>query len=135
MEKLASWILSALAIIIVAKYLPGFRVDSFFTALIVALILGFINAFIKPFIIILTLPINILTLGLFTFVINAILIILVSKIVPGFIITGFMPALIAAVALWLINLVVNLVIFPVKSASLLKTSRDLDLPASEFLKD
>ena len=116
MEKLASWILSALAIIIVAKYLPGFRVDSFFTALIVALILGFINAFIKPFIIILTLPINILTLGLFTFVINAILIILVSKIVPGFIITGFMPALIASVALWLINLVVNLVIFPVKSA-------------------
>ncbi len=116
MEKLASWILSALAIIIVAKYLPGFRVDSFFTALIVALALSFINAFIKPFIIILTLPINILTLGLFTFVINAILIILVSKIVPGFIITGFMPALIASVALWLINLVVNLVIFPVKSA-------------------
>lgn len=116
MEKLASWLLSALAIIIVANFVPGFTVDNFLTALIVALVLGVINAFIKPFILVLTLPINILTLGLFTFVINAVLILVVSRIVPGFQVAGFVPALIAGVALWLINLVVNLVIFPVKSA-------------------
>ncbi len=116
MAILANWLLSALAIIIVANYLPGFRVDSFMTALIVALVLGIINAIIKPIIVILTLPINILTLGLFTFVINAALILFVAKIVPGFVIVGFGPALIAAIALWLISTIIHFVIFPVKAA-------------------
>ena len=115
-SNLASWLLSAIAILIVATYVPGFKVNSFTTALIVALALGIVNTIIKPIILILTLPINILTLGLFTFVINATLILLVAQFVPGFVVVGFVPALIAAVILWLINTIVHFVIFPVKAA-------------------
>lgn len=110
----ANWIISALALIVVANYVPGFHVNSFTTALIVAIGLGIINALIKPVILILTLPINILTLGLFTFVINALLLLLVAKLIPGFTIDGFIPALIGAVILWLISTIVHLVPFPVK---------------------
>ena len=115
MEKLANWLISALAIFAIALYLPGFEVDSFITALIVAFVLGIVNAIIKPVLIIFTLPITILTLGLFSFVINAALIWIVAYFVPGFTITGFAPALAAAVALWLINTLVSIVIFPIKS--------------------
>ena len=115
-STLANWILSALALIIAAKYIPGFHVDTFTTALIVAALLGIINTLIKPFILILTLPINIMTLGLFTFVINALLLLAVARYVPGFTITGFIPALVGAIILWLINILIHIVIFPVKAA-------------------
>lgn len=115
-EKLANWLLSALAIIAIANYLPGFEVDSFTTALVVAVALGIVNAVIKPIIVVLTLPINILTLGFFSFVINAALIWIVAYFVPGFTIVGFVPALIASIALWLINLVISIVVFPIKAA-------------------
>src|SRR3990167_4651580 len=113
---LVDWLISAIAILLISNYLPGFQVASFTTALVVALVLGIINALIKPIILILTLPINILTLGLFTFVINAAILIFVSRIVPGFVIAGFGPALIAAVALWLISTIIHIVVFPIKSA-------------------
>ena len=116
MAILANWVLSALTILLISQYLPGFNVNSFVTALIVALVLGIINAFIKPFIVILTLPINILTLGLFTFVINAFLLKTVAFLVPGFEVAGFIPALIGAFLLWLISTVVNFVAFPTKAA-------------------
>ena len=112
---LTNWLLSALAILAVSQYLPGFRVDTFTTALLVALVLGILNALIKPVILIFTLPLNILTLGLFTFIINAVLLLLTSRLVPGFQITGFIPALIAALILWLINIIIHLAVFPVKS--------------------
>ncbi len=115
MNALTNWLLSAIAIFLVANYLPGFSVSSFATALLVALVLGIFNAIVKPVLVILTLPINILTLGLFTFVINAFLILVVARLVPGFGVAGFGPALIAALLLWLISLVVNLMAFPVKS--------------------
>jgi putative membrane protein len=111
---LTDWLISAIAILLISKYLPGFDVTSFTTALIVALVLGILNALIKPVILILTLPINILTLGLFTFVINAFLLILASYFVQGFHIVGFMPALIAAFFLWIINVVLHIVVFPVR---------------------
>lgn len=114
MDKLANWLISALSIFLLSQYLPGFKVDSFTTSLIVALVLGVINAFIKPIIVLLTLPINIVTLGLFTFVINAGLLLLTDWLIAGFAIQDFTAAIIAAVALWLINLVINLVAFPVK---------------------
>lgn len=113
---LANWILSAIAILITANVVPGFKVDSFTTALIVALVLGIVNAVIKPVLLLLTLPINIITLGLFTFVINAVLILAVSKFIAGFTVVGFVPALIAAVVLWAISLTINFVLFPVKAA-------------------
>jgi len=112
-EILAKWVVSAITIFLVARLVPGFRVDSFTTALIVALVLGLINAIIKPVIMILTLPINILTLGIFTFVINAFLLILVSKLIQRFAISGFIPAFIGAILIWLIGLALNLV-FPAK---------------------
>lgn len=111
---LIDWLISALAILLISQYLPGFQVASFVTALIVALVLGILNALIKPIIVILTLPINIITLGLFTFVINAFLLILASYFVRGFKIDGFMPALIAAFFLWIINVVLHIVVFPVR---------------------
>lgn len=117
MATLANWILSALAILLVAKFVPGFRVESFLTALAVALVLGIINAFIKPVLLILTLPINILTLGLFTFVINAVILLGIARFVPGFTITGFVPALVGAIILWLISTVVHFVLFPVRAAN------------------
>lgn len=115
MSAIASWLLSAVSIFLIANYLPGFHVNTFTTALVVALVLGVFNAIIKPILVILTLPINILTLGLFTFVINAVLIMVVARIVPGFTVIGFLPALYAALLLWLISIVVHIVAFPVKS--------------------
>ncbi len=103
MGILISWIISALVIFSIAYVLPGVHVASFTTALVVALILGIVNAFLKPVLIILTLPINILTLGLFTLVINAVLILLVSSLVPGFIVDGFLWALVFGIILSIAN--------------------------------
>jgi len=105
MGILINWFLSALAIFVAAYVLPGVDLESFVTALVVAVVLGVINAFIKPVILILTLPINILTLGLFTFVINALVILLVSAVVPGFKVDGFLWALIFSILLSVINII------------------------------
>jgi putative membrane protein len=113
---LTNWLLSALTIFLISQYIKGFYVDSFQTALIVAIVLGIFNAFVKPVLVILTLPINILTLGLFTFVINAFLIMATDYFVKGFTVTSFTPALIAAIVLWLINIVISKLAFPVKLA-------------------
>ena len=107
MAILINWVLSALAIFVAAYVLPGVSVDDFVTALIVAVVLGVINAFAKPVILILTLPINIITLGLFTLVINALLILLVDYIVPGFVVDGFLWALLFSLLLSAINIVLN----------------------------
>ena len=116
MGILINWILSALTILLTSQIVPGFKIDTFTTALLVAFVLGIVNAVIKPIIVILTLPINIITLGLFTFVINAALLMLVDRIVPGFKVEGFTPALIAAFILWIINIVIHILAFPVKVA-------------------
>lgn len=89
MEILVNWLVSAVSIIIAAYILPGIHVADFLTALIVALILGILNAIAKPVLVLLTLPITILTLGLFLLVINAVLVLIVSSIVPGFRVDGF----------------------------------------------
>ncbi len=103
MEILINWIISALAILAAAYILPGVHVTSFVTALVTAVVLGIINAALKPILIILTLPINILTLGLLTFVINALVIILTANLVPGFKVYGFWWALIFSIVLSIIN--------------------------------
>jgi putative membrane protein len=97
------WLVSGLAIIITAYLLPGVRLTGFFAALVTALILGLINAFIRPVLILLTLPLNILTLGLFTLVINALLIMLAAAIVPGFAVQGFWWALLFGLVLAVIS--------------------------------
>lgn len=104
MTILINWILSALVIFVLSNILPGVHVNDFLSALIVALVLGIINAFIKPVILILTLPINIVTLGLFTLVINAFLIMVTGYIVAGFRVDGFLSALIFSIALSIVNM-------------------------------
>ncbi len=104
MSILISWLVSALAILTASYLLPGVHIAGFLTALAVAVVLGIINAILKPILVILTLPINLLTLGLFTFVINALLVMLVSTIVPGFKVDGFLWALIFSILLSIINM-------------------------------
>ena len=89
---LVRWLINALAIFIVAHIVKGIEVSSTPVVLVIALVLGIINAFLRPLVILVTLPINILTLGLFTLFINGALFFLISKIVKGFVITGFWPA-------------------------------------------
>lgn len=100
---LINWLISAIAVLGVAYILPGVSVTGFFVALIVALALGLANAVIKPIAVILTLPINILTLGLFTFVIDALLIMLAAAVVLGFSVANFWWALLFSLILSLVN--------------------------------
>ncbi len=104
MGILINWILSGLVILAAAYLLPGVHVAGFQSALVAALVLGIINAFLKPILLILTLPITLLTLGLFTFVINALLILLASSLVPGFKVDGFLWALILSIFLSVANI-------------------------------
>lgn len=103
MAILINWLLAALAIIVTAYLLPGVSLSGFVPALVTALLLGLVNAFIKPVLLLLTLPINILTLGLFTLVINAALIMLIARLVPGFQVQGFWWALVFSVVLTVVN--------------------------------
>lgn len=100
---IAKLLIMALAILAVAEVLGGVTVDSFYIATIVAVILGFINVLIRPVLILLTLPINIITLGLFTFVINGVLLWFVASFVQGFAVDGFLTAILAAFIIAAIN--------------------------------
>ncbi|MDA3802871.1 MAG: phage holin family protein [Patescibacteria group bacterium] len=93
------WLISAASILIAAYLIPNVSVSGIWTALILALALGFLNITIKPLLVLLTLPINILSLGLFTFVINTLIIMLASTMVKGFEIGGFGYALIFSIVL------------------------------------
>ena len=103
MNILINWLVSAFAILVTAYILPGVHISSFTSALVAAIVLGIINAFVKPILLILTLPINVLTLGLFTFVVNALIIILTADLVPGFKVDGFWWALLFSIVLSIIN--------------------------------
>lgn len=99
MYLLIRWLIILLVIIAVAYISPGIMVANFSIALIAAIILGLINAVIRPILILLTLPINILTLGLFTFVINAFLILVTARLVDGFSVANFWWALLLSLAI------------------------------------
>lgn len=103
MKILLNLLLSGIAVFLTAYLLPGVDVDSFVTALIVAVVLGVLNAFLKPVLLLLTLPINLLTLGLFTFVINVALVLLATALVPGFVVAGILWALAFSLVLSLVN--------------------------------
>ena len=107
MKIFLNWLIYAVAIMITAYILPGVSIAGFVSALILAVVLGAINAFIKPVVVILTLPINILTLGLFTLVINALLIMLASMVVPGFGVDGFWWAMLFAIVLSMVTWVLS----------------------------
>jgi len=104
---LINWLLNALSLLIVAHVIRGFDVSSFTTALIAALVIGLVNATIGFILKILTLPLTLLTLGVFWFVINALMLKLASAFVPGFTIRGFLPAFFGAIVLSLVNLLLK----------------------------
>lgn len=94
---IARILLNALALLLVAYYIPGIEVANLYTAIISAVILGLLNLVVKPILILLTLPITLLTLGLFTFVINAGLFLFAASFIEGFTVSGFLPALVGSV--------------------------------------
>jgi len=107
MHLLFRWLIYAVAIMLLAYVVPGISVRSFYTALVVALVLGLVNAVVRPLLILLTLPVNILTLGLFTLVINALMLWLVATIVKGFDIKNFVAAFLGALILWVVSWVTS----------------------------
>lgn len=103
MSLLVSWLIAAAAILLTAYILPGFKVSGFGVALLTAVILGVVNMFIRPVLMFLAFPINILTLGLFTFVINGVTLKIAAALTPGFSIRSWGWAILGAVLISLIN--------------------------------
>ena len=101
------WLILTVAIMVSAYLFPGIEVGGFGSALFAALVLGILNAFFRPILIILTLPINILSLGLFTFVINAFLLMMVSGVIQGFEVHGFWSAVFGSLIISLVNYLLN----------------------------
>jgi len=108
---LARWIVNAAALLLVAYLYPGVRVESFLAAAIAALGLGLVNAVVRPILVILTFPVTLLTLGLFLFVINALLFWLVATFVPGFQVGGFLAALVGSILYSVITLITSWILF------------------------
>jgi putative membrane protein len=114
MRLLLNWILSAVAVWIVAQVVPGVHVSGAGAALIAALAIGFINATLGALLKILTFPLTLLTLGLFWLVINALMLELAAAVVPGFQVHGFLAAFIGAIVLSLVNLLLKGIVMPRK---------------------
>jgi putative membrane protein len=106
MKLLVRILITSGLVLLIANFMSGVHVASFTTALIVAVVLGLLNIFIKPILVILTLPVTILTLGLFLFVINAIIIMLCSNIVGGFSVDSFLTALLFSIILSILQSIV-----------------------------
>lgn len=96
-------LVNAIAVLVSAYIIPGVRVDTFVTALVAAVILGLLNAVAKPILVLLTLPITVLSLGLFILVINTILVLLASAVVPGFEVDSFLSALLFSLVLSVVS--------------------------------
>lgn len=110
MNLLIKIIVTALLVVILSHFMPGVRIAGFTTALIVAVVLGLLNIFIKPIIVFFTLPVTVLTLGLFLLVINALMVLLCTKIVDGFEVDGFITAFIFSIVLSVLQSVMNLIL-------------------------
>ena len=101
------WILFAASVMIVAWIVPGISVSGFLGALIVSLVMGMINVLVKPFVYFISIPINVLSIGLFSFVINALLLMLAGAITPGFSVDGFLSALFGSIILSIFAIPIN----------------------------
>ncbi len=108
---LLRWSINLVALVVAGSFINGIRIQSLGMSIVAAGILGVVNAVIRPMVLVLTLPINLLTLGLFTLVINALMLQLVAAVVPGFVIEGFWAAFWGAFVIslvsWLLNLFVG----------------------------
>lgn len=107
MKLLLRWLLNAAAIGITAYLLEGIHVSGYFATLIAAAVLGIVNAVIKPIFILLTLPLNLLTLGLFTFIINGLMLIFAAAVVPGFEVDGILSAVVGSIIISLVSFLLS----------------------------
>jgi putative membrane protein len=107
LNLIVNWLLSAVSLMIVAHVIPGFDVASFGAAMIAALVIGLVNATVGLFLKIITFPITLISVGVFWFVINALMLKLAASLVTGFTIDGFLPAFFGAIVLSLVNMVLK----------------------------
>lgn len=107
MYLITNFLGTVLAVLVAAEFVPGFFVDGFVTAALVAVLLGIIAITLRPILLLLTLPINLLTLGLFSFVINAGILLGLASFIEGFSITGFIPALVGGVLIAVVQWIVH----------------------------
>src|SRR5919198_424376 len=112
MRLILHWLANALALLALPYIFTSIKVDSFVTALIVAVVLGLINTLIRPLIVLLTLPVTILTLGLFIFVINGLLFWAVGSLVPGFHVAGFWAGVFGAIVYSIISWILSALVMP-----------------------
>ena len=110
MQILIALILNAVALLITAYIVPGFLVENFTAAIFAAIVLGVVNTFIKPVLSFLSTPLTVVTLGLFAFVVNAIVLFIVAAAVPGVNIEGWLPAILAAIVLSVVSTILNTVL-------------------------
>ncbi len=105
------WLVLTVAILAASYLIEGIHVAGFFSAFFAAAVLGVLNAFLRPVLILLTLPVNVLTFGLFTFIINAVLLLMVSGVISGFEVRGFWTALLGSLVIsivsWLLNVFIG----------------------------
>ncbi len=106
-KMIIKWVFFALALMLTAWLIPGISVSSIWAAMFACVIIAIINIFIKPVIMLLTLPVNIVTIGLFTLVINALLFMLAGWIAPGLAVDGFLSALFGSVIFSVLSLIVS----------------------------
>lgn len=114
MRLVLLWIINALALLALPYFFDSIRVDSVYAALVAALALGLINAVIRPLLLMLTLPLTILTLGLFIFVINGLLFWFAASFVTGFHVAGFWPAVFGAIVYSLISWAASMLLLPAR---------------------
>jgi len=107
MRLLAIWLINALALLALPWLLPGIHVASFATALAIAVVLGLINAVIRPILLLLTLPVTLLSLGLFIFVINGLMFLLAAKLLDGFVVDGLWQAILGSAAYSVISWILS----------------------------
>jgi putative membrane protein len=112
LKLLLAWLINALSLLTVAYVMPGIEVASFWTAMVAAVVLGLVNAFLRPILILLTLPATVLTLGLFIFVINGLLFWLVGSHLQGFVVAGFWPAFFGAIVYSVVSWALASVLLP-----------------------
>ncbi len=115
LRMLLHWVISALAVWITSRVVPGFYVDSASAALIAAVVIGLINATLGIFFKVITLPLTILTLGVFWFVVNAVMLELAANFVPGFHIRSFVAAFWGGIVLGLVNMILKWLVMPTRA--------------------
>lgn len=107
-QLMLRWVLNSFALFFVMKLIPGIRIDRFSSLMFSTLVIGLLNAFLRPLLVLLTLPVTVATLGLFTLVINGLIFYLAAHLVPGFQVAGFGTALVAALLFSVISFLLNL---------------------------